>query len=98
MTVLFDELCEGYIAAKSVLHGGNNRRIGEIQSRLMFWSNEFGSTPVDEITEDMVDDALFKLKERPKFQPLRKKAAVATSKTLSSGHYCKVLLRACWAV
>ena len=84
MTVLFDVLCEGYIAKKSVLKDGTeNTRIGEIQNRLVFWSKQFGSIPVTEITPDMVDDALFELRKRGKFQPKRNKPSEELSEPLA---------------
>jgi integrase len=83
--ISFDVLCEGYIAKKSVLvDGSENSRIGEVQNRLLFWANQFGQTPLDQITPDMVDDALVALSQRGKLQPIRNKGSVGLSKPLSS--------------
>lgn len=85
MTVNFDVLCAGYIAKKSILKDGSeNLRIGEVQNRLLFWSRQFGCTPIDQITADMVDDALVALSNRGKMQPIRNKGSVGLSKPLSS--------------
>jgi integrase len=83
--ISFDVLCEGYIAKKSVLaDGSDNSRIGEVQNRLLFWVNQFGQTPLDQITPDMVDDGLVALSQRGKLQPIRNKCSVGLSKPLSS--------------
>jgi site-specific recombinase XerD len=83
--ISFDVLCEGYIAKKSVLaDGSDNSRIGEVQNRLLFWANQFGQTPLDQITPDMVDDGLVALSQRGKLQPIRNKCSVSLSKPLSS--------------
>jgi integrase len=85
MTKTFDVLCEGYIATMAIKKDGSeNLRIGEIQNRLLFWANQFGATPIDQITPDMVDDALVALGQRGKLQPRRKKASVELSTNLSS--------------
>lgn len=85
MTVLFDVLCEGYIAKKSVLKDGTeNTRIGEVQNRLLFWSKQFGSTPVLDITPEMVDEALLALMKRGKLIPIRNQGSKAVSEPLSS--------------
>jgi site-specific recombinase XerD len=83
--IIFDVLCEGYIAKKSVLADeSDNFRIGEVQNRLLFWANQFGQTPLDQITPDMVDDGLVALSQRGKLQPIRNKCSVSLSKPLSS--------------
>ncbi len=84
MTINFDVLCDGYIATKSVLaDGSENPRIGEVQNRLIFWANQFGKIPIDQITPEMVDSALVALSQRGKLQPLRNKGSVSLSKPLS---------------
>lgn len=86
MTISFDVLCDGYIAKKSVLaDGAANVRIGEVQNRLIFWAKQFGAMPIDQITPDMVDDALLALTQRGKLQPLRNKGSVSRSEPLSPG-------------
>lgn len=84
MTISFDVLCDGYIAKKSVLaDGAVNVRIGEVQNRLIFWAKQFGAVPIDQITPDMVDEALLVLTQRGKLQPLRNKGSVSLSEPLS---------------
>lgn len=83
MTVNFDVLCDGYIAKMAFKKDGSkNPRIGETQSRLFFWAKQFGETPIDQITPDMVDAALLALEERGKLQPIRNKGSHALSKPL----------------
>ncbi len=92
MTVNFDVLCDGYIAKKSILKDGSeNLRIGEVQNRLLFWSNQFGSIPIDLITADMVDNALVALTSRGKLQPIRNKGSVTLSKPLSAATIARYL-------
>jgi len=65
MTISFDVLCDGYIAKKSVAADGTaNVRIGEVQNRLIFWTKQFGAVPIEQITPDMVDQALLALIQR----------------------------------
>jgi integrase len=85
MTVNFDVLCDGYIAKMAIKKDGSeNLRIKEVQNRLFFWSGQFGSTPIDQITADMVDDALIALTNRGKMQPIRNKVSVGLSQSLSA--------------
>ena len=84
MAILFDVLCEGYIAKMSVKKDNTpNPLVRNIQSRLHFWVNHLGSVPIDEITPEMVDAGLVALAQRGKLKPLKNKPTLLANKPLS---------------
>ncbi|BDW11494.1 hypothetical protein PSHI8_15770 [Polynucleobacter sp. SHI8] len=84
MTVLFDVLCEGYLAKMSIRKDGSpNPQIRNLQHRLQFWNQHFGSIPIDEISPDMVDSGILALASRGKLRPIRNQATVSAQQPLS---------------
>ena len=62
MAILFDVLCEGYIAKMYVKKDNTpNPLVRNIQFLLHFWVNHLGLVPIDEITPEIVDAGLVAL-------------------------------------